>query len=138
MEQMLTVTSEELRTRQIKLVEALESGAYAQGGGQLRDDFTGNSDDADKFCCLGVACDIYMKETGKGYWEGTYFHDDESFSQTRLPENVKLWFGFSSYTGGHTRPDGGYTRLDNLNDRGVPFSSIADIIDSNSKAIFHD
>lgn len=41
-----------------KWVEALESGEYEQGVGTLRrTTFDGN-----KFCCLGVLCDIAVKE----------------------------------------------------------------------------
>lgn len=35
-----------------KWIEALQSGKYAQGTGALR------SEDGEKFCCLGVLCDI--------------------------------------------------------------------------------
>lgn len=37
-----------------KWVEALESGEYKQTTGVLRD--------YDGYCCLGVACDLYLKE----------------------------------------------------------------------------
>ncbi len=39
-----------------KWVDALRSGEYKQGKGQLRK--------GDKFCCLGVLCDLHAKETG--------------------------------------------------------------------------
>lgn len=37
-----------------KWVQALRSGEYKQGKDALRDN--------DKFCCLGVACEVYKKE----------------------------------------------------------------------------
>ena len=42
-------------------VDALRSGGYAQGIGSLK--FDG------KFCCLGVACDLFMKSEGRGVWD---------------------------------------------------------------------
>lgn len=48
---------------QLKWIEALESGEYKQGKGQLRD--------GDQYCCLGVACDVYDKATdqsGESGW----------------------------------------------------------------------
>jgi hypothetical protein len=41
-------------------VDALTSGEYKQTKGTLKDE-TG-------FCCLGVLCDIYTKETKNGVW----------------------------------------------------------------------
>ena len=43
-----------------KLIKALRSGEYKQCRAVLRD--------SRRFCCLGVACDIYSKETGLAIW----------------------------------------------------------------------
>lgn len=59
-------------------VEALRSGEYQQGRGQLRD--------GDQFCCLGVLCDLHSK-AGLGEWRGDIYNDHiES-----LPESVVVW-----------------------------------------------
>ena len=51
--------------RQMRLwMDALRSGKYEQGKGALRRD--------GKFCCLGVLCDVYRKETGDGMWVDGY------------------------------------------------------------------
>jgi len=45
-------------------------------------------------CCLGVACDVYARETGDNCWEedcGYYKFDGESDT---LPEVVRKWYGF--------------------------------------------
>jgi len=60
-------------------VEALRSGKYEQANGQLQR--------SDKFCCLGVLCDLYAKEIG----ERPY--DDE---QGDLPGEVCQWAGLES------------------------------------------
>ena len=43
-----------------KWVSALRSGEYKQGKEGLRI--------YNEFCCLGVLCDLYIKETGVGFW----------------------------------------------------------------------
>jgi len=48
-----------------KWVEALRSGDYERGEGALR---RGYSKDSDKYCCLGVLCDI-VKEEVEGGWK---------------------------------------------------------------------
>jgi hypothetical protein len=51
-------------------IEALESGKYRQGSGQLKG-FTSTTEDFKQcdigFCCLGVLCDI-LAPKGFGYW----------------------------------------------------------------------
>ena len=46
-----------------KLVEALRSEEYTQTTGTLHN--------LDGYCCLGVACDVFLKETGIGEWSNT-------------------------------------------------------------------
>lgn len=48
-------TLEQLQNR-IKWVEALRSGEYQQGKGNLRK--------GERFCCLGVACDVFKAQIG--------------------------------------------------------------------------
>ena len=42
-------------------LEALRSGQYTQGEGALRA--------GDRYCCLGVLCDVYRKDVGVGEWK---------------------------------------------------------------------
>lgn len=51
------LTKEQIKNNR-KWIKALRSGRYKQGVKRLRGD--------DKFCCLGVACDI----SGLGSWIG--------------------------------------------------------------------
>jgi len=53
---------------------------------------TGCLKDESGRCCLGVACDVYQQNTGKGHWDGSCFIDDEC----DLPDEVRKWFGFDS------------------------------------------
>jgi hypothetical protein len=52
----------ELRKNLVKAwLEALESGRYKQGKGQLRTDLN-------EFCCLGVLCDVAVEHFELGKW----------------------------------------------------------------------
>lgn len=108
-----------------KWVAALRSGEYEQGKGALR---TAN----DKFCCLGVLCDIHARETGVA-WSDTdsiypwaYLTEDLA-----LPKEVMAWAGLSNYN-----PKLGEATCASHNDGAVTcvkksFSEIADLIEAN-------
>jgi len=89
------------------LVKALRSGKYRQTQNTLRTEKDGDRAKlGDKFCCLGVACDVYRKEVG-GKWKVEYgdvifvppgVDDDlrEDLDTATLPETVRKWFGFKT------------------------------------------
>ncbi|MFE7797034.1 hypothetical protein [Nocardia sp. NPDC057440] len=111
-------------------VAALRSGDYAQTRGYLRD----NSG----FCCLGVLCDIAAKS---GVVVGSYtgilgsYQYGANYEDLVLPPEVQEWAGIrvgSPRIGEYTWPDGGTNddiELSELNDEGVSFSEIADLIE---------
>jgi hypothetical protein len=74
------------------LANALESGEYKQGNFRLRAN--------DEYCCLGVACDIYIKNVC-GQWkfrehsQRYEFNIGYYYEGTYLPKQVMEWFGFS-------------------------------------------
>lgn len=76
-------------------VEALRSGSYRQGRGQLKVP----AEDGDRFCCLGVLCDLATREgLVEWRWEGRGVPKavDVGFpnsigSQTVLPLSVAGW-----------------------------------------------
>lgn len=78
---------------------ALESGEYSQTTNHLRNS-TG-------FCCLGVLCDLYQKETGLGKWEKTatqngdwfMFNTGSDVSAIGLPIDVMNWSGMTNSAG---------------------------------------
>lgn len=102
-------------------VDALRSGKYQQGKKQLR---TG-----EKFCCLGVLCDLYHKETGEGKWVDNAFWVDRVKADVALPFAVVEWSGCPD-----ANPDVkaglGIGNLATANDYGATFSKIADIIEA--------
>ncbi len=76
------------------LINALRSGRFRQGTGQLAG--RGPAEGGWKYCCLGVACEVYQEHVGdlrvhEGVVKKTYENDD-----THLPEKVRKWYGFSS------------------------------------------
>ena len=117
-----------------KVSEALRSGKYTQGGGRLRKN-------GERYCCLGVACEI----SGLGHWvdEGGLdaYHDGISTSVAQLSTPVAQYYGFPEYNyvgigtkadGSkefHSRPINRDVTLATLNDTGNTFSDIADVID---------
>jgi hypothetical protein len=108
-----------------KWLEALRSGEYTQTTHSLKS--------GDKFCCLGVLCDLHAKETGEAWqlmpipkwWKNcpefsTYFG-----VQTQPPIEVTQWAGFE-------KSGVLYETLIDMNDgQGKSFSEIADYIEGN-------
>jgi hypothetical protein len=103
-----------------KWIAALESGEYKKGKHKLR-----GGDDT--FCCLGVLCDIYHKETGKGEWlkqtpnalNAVSFNADVNANDCRnslyQPFPVQMWSGI----------DYGQSRaLANINDDAMTFDAV--------------
>lgn len=114
--------------------EALRSGEYDQSTGRLRR--------AGRFCVYGVLGDLYAKSTNNGIWKGSassiFFVKKGANKlgyETFLPRIVWDWAfaeptpdNFNSACG--PRPGGRENpSLATLNDTGMTFTEIADIID---------
>jgi len=107
-------------------VKALRSGEYKQTQGNLQA--------RGGFCCLGVACDLYAKETGLGRWEkGSRFSPTLFVSGLHEcdgglpPEAVYNWFGI---TMSDELEIGNKVRAPEAhNDNGVSFEAIARAIE---------
>lgn len=93
----MTIIKERVRL----LVDALRSGEYRQGTGALQR--------GGKFCCLGVACEVALKnglivlrdpgddDDGNGVeYSCPTDGDIPDSSQGELPRGVVEWFGFDS------------------------------------------
>ena len=95
-----------------KWLEALRSGKYEQTTAQLRNN--------NKFCCLGVLCDIRNKEG----WDrlGSFrYYNSSSGSQIPIKLREKLGISFDQQH-----------RLFTMNDKeGKSFTEIADYIEAN-------
>lgn len=53
------------KKNRLALIDALRSGEYQQGRYQLRS--------GDRFCCQGVGCEVFRRNTGQGVWEDGAF-----------------------------------------------------------------
>lgn len=103
---------------------------YKQGRECLRDA-------NDKFCCLGVLCDLYVKETGKAEWEDNSLnimdytiHGNKSL----LPHEVVEWAELDNQNPFYIDPEHpearskGAVYLTALNDRGYTFEELKQVI----------
>lgn len=85
-----------------KWVKALRSGKYKQAYCALK---VSEDDSSFSHCCLGVACEVYLQETGDGVWNSSTSMDDGyaykfkpsscNPSSSFLPIAVRNWFGIN-------------------------------------------
>ncbi len=108
---------------------ALRSGKYKQGYDVLRTD-------TNKFCCLGVLCDLYVKDHPNTIIRLS--HDNQCWEYEgltqHLPEKVMKWADIRTRDGKLLRGDkqsNSVTSLVLLNDHGETFDDIAQIIIDN-------
>lgn len=106
-------------------VEALRSEEYKQGANALHRNGT--------FCCLGVLCDLAVKAGAAKVFDldldlgakNTYYGSTVDDSNAYLlPRVVQEWAGLNSDS-----PFAGDFELTVLNDNGVSFKDIADVIE---------
>ncbi len=107
------VLNNENRTQIKKWVEVLKSGKYEQGKGTLEAN--------GKFCCLGVACDLFIPKDKqmrgkKGHLVGMLPHDQDYAPDWLHSVNADIRVGYG-------------TSLSTMNDRGESFIEIANIIE---------
>jgi hypothetical protein len=102
-------------------VAALRSGAYKQGTGRLHDTYRGE----DRFCCLGVLCDLAAREGVVNVRSSgpDILYDDEA---DVLPQSVMDWSGVESEDGRLTTC---LPALALMNDQGTTFAQLADEIE---------
>lgn len=100
-----------------KWLNALRSGEYQQTQHRLRRE--------GGFCCLGVLCDLYIKENNEE-WKidggGDYFYEQYKYP----PLSVVEWAGLVSE---NPIVCNGKTDLGYLNDNESTFNEIADLIE---------
>lgn len=102
-------------------LQALESGKYKQGQRYLKN--------GDKYCCLGVACEIFGAE--KSPVTGEFV-----FSNSILPPEIVETLGLYSDIGNSCNKND--LSLAGLNDEGKSFKEIARIIRENPEIYFRE
>lgn len=114
-------TPDQLQARAV-WVQALRSGGYAQGRGCLRTE-AAYLDQEKKFryCCLGVAADVYPGQVS----------DSAMMHGGFLPFEVARWLGLEERSPTVVLPDGATDALIMLNDSvRKSFEEIADILEA--------
>ena len=109
-------------------IKALRSGEYEQGKKRLR---TLYRDGSEKFCCLGVLCDIGID----GVWDDDtcimpaerHAYDDHSIGVPSQADLIAMGIGDPF--------DGTYFYLAEMNDEANSFDEIADWIEDNIEEI---
>lgn len=116
------------------LVDALYSGEFKQGRGRLKTEVG--------YCCLGVACELYHRDTMFGYWTAdSLLNEFQVFNGERnfLPKDVADWLGVELDHHGdiefswevEDRNDNFGERFSSaarMNDQGFTFKQIADCL----------
>jgi hypothetical protein len=105
---------------------ALRSGDYPQGTGNLRA--------YGRFCPLGVLCELAVQAgvippptKGQNIW--AYGADHGESRTSYLPDAVTRWAGLGDDDPAVLAPGGRFLPLSHLNDAGMTFAEIADLID---------
>lgn len=103
-----------------KWVDALRSGDYKQTQRHLHDE--------NGFCCLGVLCDLYIKENNVEWEPSTHYNNVYMFQDmmAALPLSVVEWADLEYYNP-HVNVE--KSTLAGLNDGGSTFKQIADVIE---------
>ena len=114
-------SKQKLGPLQKKWVKTLRSGKYKQGKEALKK--------GEKYCCLGVLCDIEQKLTTEGYVKGT---GNEAY----LPKTLVSKYSFHSEEGNLKNYSNGKPSLVVMNDKGYTFKEIADFIEQNPEQVF--
>jgi hypothetical protein len=126
-------------------IDALKSGTYQQGQGKLHaTDING----ACMYCCLGVLCDLYMQQNPDELDVKVVTRKSDDFLQHTqmlsigedsitvydndslvLPLRVREWAGMNDALGRFTNASHAQDSLAELNDHGMSFDRLADVID---------
>ena len=108
-------------------VNALRSGEYRQTKGYLKK--------SSGFCCLGVLCDLSIKDGGRGEWSSAYYDNPPTFIFGHANFEVAAFSAMppvqiTDYLG-LTYEEAVYVA--SMNDKGKSFSEIADYIENKLK-----
>jgi hypothetical protein len=135
-------------------IKALRSGEYSQARGALRK--LSDLDDQPEFCCLGVACDVYLKSGDApkvAKWRGLdhdygfqfrtkvkseegYYHD--YYVSGSLPQPVCDWLGLKTNCGEFFTNRKRSTLISENDHSKKTFNQIADIVEKEPKGLIAD
>lgn len=109
-----------------KWCEALRGGEFKQASGMLsRIDA---NDLCVGYCCLGVLCEVFRRETQRGEWDSLGWFvltKNEEEATAYPPISVQKWAEMNSHCGSYSDA----RSLAGDNDDGATFAQIADTIE---------
>lgn len=122
-------TKAQVKENRIRWIEALESGDYEKGVHVLRDE-------DDCYCCLGVACELFVPETRvppaykRHYmYEGSSYSDAPESVINALGLNDSFGVGLNEYIGSVKDGNGRkYYHLADCNDQSDMFEPVIEAI----------
>lgn len=100
------------------LVSNLKSGYYVQGSKSLKDG-------ENRYCVMGVLCDMHSKMSGTRWNDRTYMGCEKY-----LPDEVRVWAKMKTCYGLVRTKDTNFI-LTSMNDRGTNFQALATFIEQN-------
>lgn len=133
----MSYSKEEQKKNRAKWVAALRGGEYEQCRGSLRKDCT--------FCVMGVALDVFHKETGIGRWHSEIYekgiqsfqlHADKHSKTFTLPLEVQDFYGLTDDVGTYVdnESESSLTELNDYDGKGL--QELADFIESEPEGLF--
>lgn len=132
----MSYTKDEIIAHRKAWTDALRSGDYAQTGGALhrvRKGYELKLFNTPGYCCLGVACDVYVKAGEGGVWKPGYDGEEEfeaGFgSRSFWPDSVADYFGFGHPLCLFTSSNGPVDFIAANDVLRLDFAQIADIIE---------
>lgn len=122
-------------------VDALRSGEYQQGQQVL---CSIGSSGQERFCCLGVACEVMKKHGGDiriertADWEENWEEKSYDGNHIYAPDSLMNWLKLKNSAGNYVRDGGAKSSLafDNDNYK-LTFPEIANVIEQYADQLFH-
>lgn len=123
-----------LTESQEKWLTALESGQYMQGNSVLHNT-AGNS-----FCCLGVACDLFIPETKKKLAREYAYGKEQNvaLAPQEIVDELNLWDEQGPFVKHDVFNGEQVHSLVCMNDKGISFKEIAAYIRKNPENVFRE
>ena len=124
---MTSTQKQALGPNQKKWINALRSGKFEQGRGYLN--LFG------KFCCLGIACEIFKDKTtavGRAKTGPVLYNGREQLAPTYVMQSLCLY----DRSGGDCVDYG--NALAKMNDEGMSFPTIADLLENEPQRFFKE
>ena len=133
---MPTYTPAQQKANRLEWIEALRSGQYEQGSGNLKQI---RSSAKELYCCLGVLCDVSnLKEWfATGDMANTFKYGDVDLEEGLVPPEVRDWAGLTEYAVDWDSVHFEESLAAKNDDKGWSFEQIADWLESEPEGVIN-